>query len=206
MTKLPRRAVLIAPAVLAACSVLPARPYQEHREWPLEATRPTTLPAPANAPVLLLRDTEAAPGLDKRGLRTLLPDGSVGFDNWEEWAVPPSQAVGASLAQWLADSGLFRAVVSPGTDLTAGLVLESELLALAADPSAGTARLTLSLVLLRRTRTEPVPLLQRTVTGQVPLGAATAPAIATALCAALAETLRQTELALAPFAHSERIK
>jgi hypothetical protein len=97
-------------------------------------------------------------------------------------------------------------VVSPGTDLSAGLVLEPELLALAADPADGTARVALSLVLLRRTRTQDVPLLQRTITAQVPLGATTAPGVAAALRAALAEALRQTELTLAPFAAGERNK
>jgi ABC-type uncharacterized transport system auxiliary subunit len=203
---LPRRALLAAPAALAACSVLPARPYQERREWPLEATRPATRSAPAIGPVLLLRDTQAAPGLDARGLRTLLPDGSEHLDNWEEWAVPPSQAVGASLAQWLAASGLFRAVVGPGTDLPAGLVLEPELLALVSNPTASTACVALNLVLLRRTRAQDVPLLQRTITAQVPLGATTAPSIAAALRAALAEALRQTELALAAFAGGERTR
>jgi len=203
---LPRRFVLAVPAALAACSVLPARSYEERREWPLEATRPITLPAPETGPVLLLRDTQAAPGLDKRGLRTLLPDGSEHLDNWEEWAVPPSQAVGASLAQWLAASGLFRAVVGPGTDLSAGLVLEPELLALAATPTAGTARVALNLVLLSRTRAQDVPLLQRTITAEVPLGAPTAPNIASSLRSALAEAFRQTEVALAPLANGDRNK
>ena len=203
---LPRRFVLAAPAALAACSVLPARPYQERREWPLEAARPVTLPAPATGPVLLLRDTQAAPGMDERGLRTLLPDGSERLDNWEEWAVPPSQAVGASLAQWLAASGLFGAVVSSGTNLSAALVLETELLALAADPATGRARVALSLVLLRRTRVQDRPLLQRTITAQVPLGASNAPAIASAVRAALAEALRQIDLVVAPFANVNRNK
>jgi ABC-type uncharacterized transport system auxiliary subunit len=203
---LPRRVLLATPAMLAACSVLPARPYEERREWPLEATRPVTLPARLGGPTLLVRDTQAAPGLDKRGLRTLLPDGSEHFDNWEEWDVPPSQAAGAALAQWLAASGLFRAVIPAGSDLTADLVLESELLALEAEPAAGTVRVALSLVLLRRTPTHDVPLLQRTITAQVPFGAATAPAITSALRNALAEALRQAELALAPFAERERNK
>ena len=199
---LPRRFVLTAPAALAACSVLPARPYQERREWPLEATRPATLPAPASGPVLLLRDTQAAPGLDERGLRTLLPDGSEHLDNWEEWAIPPSQAVGASLAQWLAASGLFGAVVASGTDLSAALVLETELLALAANPASGNARVALSLVLLRRTRAKDSPLLQRTIAAEVPLRSNAAAAVTAALRAALGEALRQTEAALAPFARA----
>jgi ABC-type uncharacterized transport system auxiliary subunit len=196
MIALPRRLLLAAPAMLAACSVLPARPYQERREWPLEAVRPVTLPAPAHGAVLLLRDTQAAPGLDERGLRTLLPDGSEHLDNWEEWAVPPSQAVGASLARWLAASGLFRAVVPPGSEVSAGLVLETELLALVANQSAGNACVRLGLVLLRRGRTGDVPLLQRTVTAQVRLTVFAAPAIVAALRAALADVLRQTEMAL----------
>jgi cholesterol transport system auxiliary component len=191
---LPRRAILAAGASLTACSVLPARPYQQRREWPLEV-HPTTVPAPPGSPVLLVRETAAAPGLEARGLRTLLPDGAERLDYWEEWAVPPSQSVVACLRQWLAASGLFSAVVSPGSDLPADLILETELLAFVADQQAGRARATISVVLLRHAR----PLLQRTLTGEAPLAGTDGPALASSLQSALLALLAETRAALAPF-------
>jgi ABC-type uncharacterized transport system auxiliary subunit len=197
-----RRAIIVAAATLGACSVLPARPYQQRREWPLAVLRPGALPARAGGEVLLVRDTQAAPGLDSRGLRTKLPDGAERLDYWEEWAVPPSQGVGTCLLQWLMTSGRFAAVVPPGSDAPADLILESELLALVGDQAAGRASASLSLVLLRRAARggRDTPLLQRTVTGTAPLTGMDGPALAAALQAAVADLLRQTEAVLAPYA------
>ena len=72
--------------------------------------------------VLLVRDVRAGPGLEVRGLQWLQRDGSVHVDFYEQWAVPPAQAVEDDLRQWLADAGLFRAVVAPGSRLNADFV------------------------------------------------------------------------------------
>jgi ABC-type uncharacterized transport system auxiliary subunit len=145
---------------------------------------------------------QAAPGLDTRGLRTLLPDGAERLDNWEEWAVPPSQGVGASLREWLAASGRFAAVLAPGSEASADLVLESQLDAFVGDQATGRGRVTFSLVLLRRAHGHDVPVLQRTVTGEAPLAGTNGPAVAASLQAALAQALAQAEAALAPFAQA----
>ncbi|MEJ0047417.1 MAG: ABC-type transport auxiliary lipoprotein family protein [Rhodospirillales bacterium] len=199
--RLSRRALCGAAASLAGCSVLPERPYQERREWPLEVRRPTTAIAGPNAPVLLLRAVRAGPGLDTRGLRTRQPTGAERIDNWEEWAVPPPQGVEDCLRQWLAACGLFRAVVMPGSQVTTDLVLESELVAFVGDQPAGVARAGLSIVLLRATGNgRYAPLLQRTLTGEARLTGTDGPALAASLQAALATLLAATETALAPWA------
>jgi ABC-type uncharacterized transport system auxiliary subunit len=195
--KLTRRSALLCGAALAGCSVLPERPYQERREWPLEVRRAGAPPAAAHGAILLVRAMRAGPGLEARGLRSKLPDGTERIDNWDEWAVPPAQGVEDCLRQWLAASGLFAAVVMPGSEVTADLVLESELLAFVADDPAGVARATISLVLLRRdsngTRR---PVLQQTITGEAPLSGRDGPAIAASLQAALAVLLARVEVAL----------
>jgi len=205
MGRMSRRCVLVGVGAVVACSVLPARPYQQRREWPLAVQRPASLPSARDrlvlpGTVLLVREMQAAPGLDTRGLRTLLPDGAERLDNWEEWAVPPSQGVGACLRQWLAASGRFAAVLMPGSEAAADLVLESQLEAFVGVQATGRARVTFSLVLLRRARGRDVPVLQRTITGEAPLGATDGPALAASLQAALAQALAQAEAALAPFA------
>jgi ABC-type uncharacterized transport system auxiliary subunit len=194
MTDLSRRIVLLGSGVLAGCSVLPARPYQERREWPLDVPPPQAAGGMGRK-VLLLRALRGAPGMDTRGLRTILPDGAERIANWEEWAVPPPQGVEEDLRQWLAASGLFAAVVMPGSTVKADLVLEGELLALAADLPTGSARAALSVVLLREPGSRPV--LQRSFVGTSPLQGQDGPALAAAMRAAVTSMLMQVQSAVA---------
>ena len=117
-----RRAVLASLLGLGGCG-LSQRPYLERRQWPLIVRRPAALPARARGRVLLVRSIRAGPGLEARGLQSLQPDGSVKVDFYEEWAVPPAQAIEDDLRQWLAASGLFAAVLAPGSQLPADLVM-----------------------------------------------------------------------------------
>ena len=181
-----RRALLALPAALAGCSILPSRPYLERREWPLAARRPVSMPPRPNGPVLLVRTLRVAPGLEARGLQVLQPDGSVHTDFYEEWSVPPADAVEDSLRRWLAAAGLFSAVLAPGSRARADLALEGELLTLVADPAAGECRAALGLVLLDL-RPAPVRVAkQAEVRGQATLAGRSAPAVAAAGNAALA--------------------
>jgi cholesterol transport system auxiliary component len=188
-----RRAWLATAATLAGCSVLPEQPYLQRREWPLLVRRPTVLPPRTGRPVLLVRSVQPAPGLETRGLQWVLPDGSLHVDYYEQWAVPPAQAVEDSLRQWLADAGLFAAVVAPGSRLSADLVLEAELVAFVGDPRAGVARAGLALVLMDQ-RPKPVRvLLQKTAAATAPLSGVQPPVVVQALVAALGEVLREVE-------------
>ena len=103
-----RRWVLAGVAALAGCSLLPQTPYVQRRDWPLDVRRPVGGAAPGrDGRVLLVRSVRAGPGLEARGLQWLQRDGSVHVDFYEQWAVPPAQAVEDDLRQWLADAGLF---------------------------------------------------------------------------------------------------
>ena len=102
-------------------------------------------------------------------MQWLQRDGSLHVDFYEQWAVPPAQAVENDLRQWLADSGRFSAVVAPGSRLNADLVLEGELDTFVADPNTGMARVALALVLIDQRQGSTTVLLQRTVTAEVRL-------------------------------------
>jgi cholesterol transport system auxiliary component len=150
-----RRGALLGLAALATaaggCSVLPERPYQEVQRFALMPERPRREPPPpaaARAPVLLLRLVSAAPGLDQRGLRTVEPNGAVDVGFWSEWTAPPAELAEEALRRWLSASGLFAAVVPPGSRLPADMVMEGELIRLEAEPAAGVARAALSILLL----------------------------------------------------------
>ena len=199
-----RRVFLLGlPLALAGCGSVLERPYVARQDWALSVPPP---PAEADAPerkgrkVLLVRSMLAAPVLGDRGLLTLGADGTMTTSFYERWAVPPADGVGAALAQFLARSGLFAAVLAPGSLAEADLALEPDLLQLWAEPAAGRAVASLSIVLLAtRSQTARV-LLQATETAAVPLAGQGTEAEVHAELAALAEVFRKVEDALAPFA------
>jgi ABC-type uncharacterized transport system auxiliary subunit len=150
-----------AGAALAGCSVLPSRPYQVQREWPLVVTRPSVLPPDPHGPVLLVRSFRAGPGLDSRGLQSLAPDGSITTAYYEQWAAPPAEAVEASLRAWLAQCGRFSAVVAPGSLAVADYSLEGELTQLLAEPAHARSVAAISLVMFSNRGGRATPLLQQ---------------------------------------------
>jgi cholesterol transport system auxiliary component len=182
---------------LAGCSVLPAAPYTQRRSWPILVPRPDPLPARQHGPVLLVRDVSAAPGLDRRGLQTMQPDGSLRVDFYEEWTVAPAEGVQAALQQWRAASGLYSAVVSPGSRLQADLALEGDLTRFWADIGNHQAEVALALVLLDLRRGGTRIRLQQTFAAEAPLGGPEAPAVAHAILAALAAAFTRATQALA---------
>jgi len=192
-----RRSVLALLAATGGCSLLPSAPYVQRRDWPLDVQRPSTAQPRRNGRVLLVRSIRAGPGLDERGLRWLQRDGSLHVDFYEQWAVPPAQAMESDLRQWLADAGLFRAVIAPGSRLNADYVLEGALDAFAADLNANLARVALALVLLDHRQGSAKVLLQRTIAAEARLAGTEPPAIADAMKAALTDVLGQTETVIA---------
>ena len=192
-----RRWLIGAASGLAGCSILPTRPYLEKRDWPLDVRRPAALPPDPRGKVLLVRTLRAAPGLEARGLQVLQADGSIRTEFYEQWSVPPADAVEDVLRRWLAASGLFSAVLAPGSRLRADLALEGELLALLAQPQDRVSRVALGLVLLDL-RPSPVRVLvQAEVTATAPLGSGEPSAVAHAGQAALATAMQRVEARIA---------
>lgn len=189
-----RRFLLAAPLALAGCG-LETRPYAERRQWPLLVRRPQTLPPRPGGPVLLVRSLAAGPGMEPRGLQTVQADGSIRTDYYEEWSVPPAQAVEQALRSWLEVCGLFSAVVAPGSRLVAGLVLEGELDALWAVPAERLARAAAGITLVAEGGPAARLALQRRVEGAAPLAGATPAEAVAALTAAVAALCGQVEAA-----------
>lgn len=189
-----RRALLLLPLALGGCSVLPNRPNIPIRRFALNPERDLRLAAPRNAPVLLVRRVRGVPGLQELGLRVLAADGGVSIAPYDEWLAPPGDLAEAALRAWLQASGLFAAVVAPGSRAEHNLVLEAQLTALEAAPRAGEARAGLAGVLLQERGLSSRVLLTFDLRGRAPLpargGAATA---AAAMQAALGEAFRGLE-------------
>ena len=193
-----RRALLLAPLILGACSILPDRPFVPARRYMLDPQRPTRNPPPPGAPVLLVRRLRAVPGLQDVALRRRRPDGAYVIAAFEEWIAPPADLAEASLRGWLSASGRFAAVVAPGSRADTTLVLEAQLTTLEAGP--GEARAALAGVLLREERLSARVLTAFEVSGSAPLPqGATPPVEAAGMVAALGECFGRLESTLAPF-------
>ena len=190
-----RRLLLAAPLFLAGCG-LSERPYAERRQWPLMPRRPRAESPRPRAPVLLVRGLRAGPGLEVRGLQSLQPDGSIRTEFYEEWGAPPAQAAEEALRAWLADSGLFAAVLAQGSRMEADQVLEGELTALWTIPATGQAHCALGITLLDQRGATPRVRLQNRFAAEAPLSGPTPREAAEAQSAALAATLARIEAAL----------
>lgn len=191
-----RRALLLLPLALAGCSVLPDRPNIPVRRFTLNPERPTRRSAPRGAAVLLIRRVRGVPGLQELGLRRAEADGGFAIAPWDEWLAPPSDLAEAALRSWLQASGLFSAVVAPGSRAEHTLVLEAQLTVLDYAPAANEARAGLAGVLLLERSLSSRVLLTFDVRGRAPLAAgADAPAAAAAMQAALGDAFAELERA-----------
>ena len=189
-----RRGFLLLPLALAGCSVLPDRPNIPVRRFALNPERPARNAAPRTAPVLLVRRVRGVPGLQDLGLRRIEADGGIAIAPWDEWLAPPGDLAEAALRGWLQSSGLFAAVVAPGSRAEHSLVLEAQLTALEAAPAASEARAGLAGVLLQERGLSSRVLLTFDLRGRAPLPAGSgAPATAAAMQAALGEAFAELE-------------
>lgn len=189
-----RRMWLAAPLALAGCSL--ERPYAERRQWPLVARRARVERARAGAPVLVVRGLRAGPGLEVRGLQSLQADGSIRTEFYEEWAAPPAQAVEEAVRGWMADSGLFGAVVAPGSRVEADQVMEGELTGLWTIPATRQAHAAVGVTVLAQRAAVTRVVLQRRFVAEAPMAGTSAREAVEAQTAALAAVLAQIEAAL----------
>ncbi len=198
-----RRLMLIAPLALAACSVLPDRPYVETMRFPLEPRRDAPPRTGRGRRSLLVRTIRAGAGMETRSLRTIRPDGTESLDFFAEWAAPPAEAAEQALRRWLLESRLFSAILAPGSRVTPDFVIEGELTRLAAEQGAGLARAEMTLLLVdERNGSRLVG--QMVSTGTAPLASGTArptpEQAAEGMVGALGNALASLEQALARYA------
>jgi ABC-type uncharacterized transport system auxiliary subunit len=188
-----RRLALGLPFLAGGCSILPDRPFIESQRFGLDPRR-SGPPGTRTRQALLLRTMRAAPGLEARGLRRLLPDGRVSLAPYEEWLAPPAELAELALRQWLAASGRFTAVTAPGSRLATSLILETELLVLQIEQNSARAGLAALLLAQGVELGAPRPLGQATVESRLSLeGATIASAQAAAMQAALGLALADLE-------------
>lgn len=182
---------------LGACGNALEKPYPDKRTYVLEAIRPDRRPPNPRGPVLLLRRVQAAPGYEGRGL--IFRTGSEQrIDFYQEFALPPAQAIAATAADWFTASGRFSAVIPAHSQLEPRYALEGELNGLYArlDPPAPRLVIDLSLRLLDLRGAVPTIAARHDLRGPRPLADASGDAYARAAGQAVAEALTGLETAL----------
>jgi len=184
---------LAAPLLIAGCSSILERPYVERRQWPLMPRRVGVVKAPANAPILVVRGLRAGPGLDVRGLQSLRADGSIEVGFYEEWLAPPAEAAEEALRRWLADSGLYSAVVGAGSRLQGDHVLEGELTGLWTIPPLGQAHAALGITVVSERGLSTRVLMQQSLSAEAPLSGTSPREAVAAQTEALASVLAKVE-------------
>jgi cholesterol transport system auxiliary component len=202
MTVVTRRWLVAGTMLLGGCNTILQRPPTVQTvNWPLTVRRPQALPARPHGKILLVRDIQAAPGLDQQGLEWLLPSGSVHIDFYNQWSVPPASAIAGDLRLWLADAGLFAAVIAPNSGLTPDLALEGTLLTFVGDPRTLTGRAALLVTVFDSRRAPPRVLTQTTLQATAPMPQDTPAGVASALQAAVARLMAEVEAVLARVVH-----
>lgn len=187
-----RRMILGAPVLLAGCaSLLPKQKYIPVVSWPLNPQPPQSQPANEAGKILLLRNLDAGPGMSSQAIQTLNADGSLSASYYNQWAVPPADAASEVLQSWLTASGVFSAVVSPGSRLNADLIVEGELTELVSDLVHNQALAVLTLVVIGNSNGNTRPLAQQRIIGTAPLSGTAYGAQASAQRAALANAVGQ---------------
>ncbi|WP_144299678.1 ABC-type transport auxiliary lipoprotein family protein [Elioraea rosea] len=197
-----RTLLLAAPAILAACSNPLTQPFPDKKLFVLDVRRPQRLPANPRGRVLVLRTIAAAPGAELRGIATRLEGGQVRTDFWNEFFAPPASLVQDQLRTWLADAGIFSAVVDQGTRTTPGLALEGVLNGLFAEGAATppTARAQMQMLLLGLDRSPPRVVAQGEYDRRAQIASLEPAAIVAGFNVALAAIFSEIEAALRPVA------
>ncbi len=195
----PRRAVLLAtPALAAGCANPLSRPFPEKTLFVLDVRRPQRLAPNPRGRVLVLRSVTPAPGAELRGLVTRQAGGQQRVDFWNEFFAPPAALVQDQLRTWLAECGLFSAVVDQGTRATPALALEPVLGGLFADAATTPpqARAQMQALLLGLDRTPPRVLAQGDFDRAAQIASLAPQAIVAGLNVALAAVFGEIEAAL----------
>lgn len=196
-----RTLLLAAPAILAACSNPLRQPFPDKKLFVLDVRRPQRLPPNPRGRVLVVRTITAAPGAELRGLATRLEGGQVRTDFWNEFFAPPAALVQDQLRTWLADSGIFSAVVDQGTRTTPSLALEGVLNGLFAEAATPpTARAQMQMLLLGLDRSPPRVAAQGEYDRRAQIASLEPAAIVAGFNVVLAAIFSEIEAALRPVA------
>lgn len=127
----PCAQVVLLLAILCAGCV--SRHSYTKRQFVLEATRPAQPVRQHPDIVLAIRDFTIDPVCEGRGLLCRKGESEYEADFYHEFLIAPQALISSQTRQWLAQSGIFQAVLEPGSLVEATHILEGNVLALYGD-------------------------------------------------------------------------
>jgi len=145
------------------------------------AAPPVTGTSPTNAPVLQIRRLQVASPYDSQSFTYRTGEFSYERDPYAQFLVPPAESFTAALRAYLRQSGIFSAVVEPGTGLKPDSLVDVTVDQLYGDfRSQATPAAVLAMHFTFFTASHGLPgrvILQKEYTRRVPLKARTARAV-----------------------------
>ena len=133
-----------AVALLAACAAIQAPEGEQARTYVLEAGPGAGAPSPKRDLVLEVSVPSARPGFDTPQMAYTRRANELEYFAKNRWADTPARMLAPLLAQALAQSGGFRAVVQAPSLAAANLRLDTELVRLQQDFGAKPSRIQLT--------------------------------------------------------------
>jgi len=122
-------AILLLALVCSGCA---SHSYAK-RQFVLEATRPAQPAGPSHEVVLAVRRFTIDPAYDSRGLLYRKGKSEYESDFYNEFLIAPQDLISSQTRNWLAQSGLFKMVLEPGSLVEPTHILEGNVLALYGD-------------------------------------------------------------------------
>ena len=110
-----------------------SRPAPAKHQFVLVAARPGQPPGRSRDIVLAVRSFTADPVYNSRGLVYRKGESEYESDFYNEFLIAPQDLISSQTRNWLAQSGLFKTVLEPGSLLQATHILEGNVLALYGD-------------------------------------------------------------------------
>jgi len=125
--------VSLALLLAALCSGCAGRSSYAKRQFVLEVTRPAQPARQSRDAVLVVRGFSIDPLYDGRGLKYRKGESEYEADFYNEFVLAPQVLLGSQTRNWLAQSGLFKMVLEPGSLVEPTHILEGNVLALYGD-------------------------------------------------------------------------
>ena len=191
-----RSYVGIALLLAAVCSGCINRYTHAKRQFVIEAARPAQPPGRLHDVVLAVRGFTIDPVCDSRGLLYRKGESEYESDFYNEFLIAPQALISSQSRNWLAQSGVFKTVLEPGSVIEATHVLEGNVLALYGDfrgPGLPQAVMQVRVFLVANTGSEPEIIFTRDYRASHQAETQTADALVAAMDQCLAQVLSELE-------------
>ena len=188
--------VSMALLLVAMCSGCVNRYTYAKHQFVLEATRPAQPVGQRHDVVLAVRGFTIDPVCDSRGLLYRKGESEYESDFYNEFLIAPQALISSQSRNWLAQSGVFKTVLEPGSLIEATHILEGNVLALYGDfrgPGLPQAVMQVRVFLVANTGSEPEIIFTRDYRASHRAETQTADALVAAMNQCLEQVLSELE-------------